>query len=198
MIAPWAEAEVMTADFGDDRLDARVAILLSALGNRPNLSIPAACRGRAEMKAAYRFFDNDRVTFEKVLEPHVGRTFERLREQSVVLLVQDTTEIDLTRPEQEVAGVGTLDGTRAGFLLHEMQAFTPEGVPLGTVWAEILNRVDGVSHASAPEKRHERQCTPIEEKESLRWLTGLRQARAAAQQLPGVACVCVADSDSDI
>jgi hypothetical protein len=198
MIAPWARDEVRTVDLGDERLDARVATLLSALGNRPNLSIPAACRGRAEMEAAYRFFDNDKVTFGKVLEPHSDRTLERLAQQKVALLVQDTSEIDLTRPEQEVEGAGDLDGSRRGFLLHVMHAFTPEGVPLGTVWAEILNRTDGVSQASAAEKDHQRKHTPIEEKESLRWLTGLRQAREVAQQLPGVQCVCVADSEADI
>ena len=67
MIAPWATEETGTVDLGDERSDARMAILLSALGSRPNLSIPAACGGKAEMAAAYRFFDNDKVTFDKVL-----------------------------------------------------------------------------------------------------------------------------------
>jgi hypothetical protein len=198
MIAPWAKEEVGTADLGDERLDARLEAVLSALGNRPNLSIPAACGGRAEMEAAYRFFDNDKVTFAKVIEPHIQRSRERVAAQPVALLVQDTSEMDLTRPEQEVVGVGELDGSRRGFLLHEMQAFTPEGTPLGTVWAEILNRTEGVSHASAAVKDHEKKHTPIEEKESLRWLTGLRQARALAEQLPTVQCVCMADSEADI
>jgi hypothetical protein len=198
MGAPWAKEEMATADLGDERLDARVVTLLSALGNRPNVSIPAACRGRAEMQAAYRFFDNDKVTFAKVLEPHLLRTRERVGEQSVVLLVQDTSEIDLTRPEREVEGVGDLDGARRGFLLHELQAFTTEGTPLGTAWAEILNRTEGLSHASSAEKRAQRRQVPIEEKESLRWLTGLRQARALAQQTPTTQCICVADSEGDI
>jgi hypothetical protein len=198
MIAPWVKEEVAVADLGDERLDARLELLLSALGNRPNLSIPAACGGRAEMEAAYRFFDNAKVTFNKVLEPHIARTVQRLAKQKVGLLVQDTSEIDLTRPEQEVAGIGDLDGSRRGFLLHEMQAFTPEGTPLGTVWAEILNRTNGVSHAPAAAKDYGKKHTPIEEKESLRWLTGLRQARALAEQLPEVQCVCVADSEADI
>jgi hypothetical protein len=197
MIAPWATEETGTVDLGDERLDARMAILLSALGSRPNLSIPAACGGKAEMAAAYRFFDNDKVTFDKVLEPHVARTMERMRGQETVLMVQDTTEIDLTRPEQEVVGAGTLDGVRSGVFLHEMQAFGPDGVPLGTVWAEVINRTEGVADASE-RKRSKRQRTPIEEKESLRWLTGLRQAREVAKQLPGVTCVCLADSEADI
>ena len=198
MIAPWAKDEVRRAKLGDSRLDDRLAMILSDLGNRPNLSIPAACGGRAEMEAAYRFFDNDKVTFEKVLEPHIARTRQRVSEQKMVLLVQDSSEIDVTRPEQEVKGVGTLDGTRSGFLLHDMQAFTPDGTPLGTVWAEILNRTEGVSHAPASEKQRRCKLTPIEEKESLRWLTGLCQARALAQECPGTQFVCVGDSESDI
>jgi Transposase DNA-binding len=124
MNAPWAKEEVEEADLGDERLYARLERLLGALGNRPNLSIPAACGGRAEMVGAYRFFNNDKVTFDNVLQPHVARTWQRVAQQKVALLVQDTSEIDLTRPEQEVAGVGDLDGSRRGFLLHEMQAFT--------------------------------------------------------------------------
>src|SRR5947207_14752826 len=117
MIAPWAQEELVTADLGDERLDHRFELLLSALGERPNLSIPAACGGRAEMAAAYRFFDNDKVTFDKILQPHIARTVQRVAGQLVALLVQDTSEIDLTRPEQEVAGVGELDGARRGFLV---------------------------------------------------------------------------------
>ena len=198
MLAPWAVDEMRRANFGDKRLDARVAMVLSALGDRPILSIPAACGGRAEMKAAYRFFDNEKVTFEKVLEPHVDQTKERMAEQKVVLLVQDTTEVDLTRPKQEVEGAGELDGPRRGVLLHEMHAFTSEGLPLGTAWAEVLNRTEGVSHEASEEKSRKRKQKPIEEKESLRWLSGLREARNMAQEMPEVQCICVADSEADI
>jgi hypothetical protein len=198
MIAPWVQDELMTADLDDERLDRRFELLLSALAERPNLSIPAACRGRAETMAAYRFFDNDKVTFAKVLQPHGDRTLQRLAAQKIVLLVQDTTEADLTRPEMVVDGVGELDGARRGFLVHTMHAFTPEGTPLGTVCGEILHRAAGVSHATTAEKDHAKKHTPIEAKESLRWLTGLRRAREIAESLPGVACLCVADSEADI
>ena len=198
MIAPWAKDEMATADFNDDRLDARVVLVLSALGSRPNLSIPAACGGRAEMRAAYRFFDNEKTRFDNVLRPHIERSRERVAAQSVVLLVQDTTEMDLTRPASEVEGAGELDGARRGIQLHEMQAFTPEGTPLGTVWAEIINRTEGVSHAPASEKQAKRKQLPIEAKESLRWLTGLREARELARQTPTTHCICIADSEADI
>lgn len=198
MISLWAQEEVASVDLGDQRLDARTAMLLSALGNRPNLSIPAACAGRAEMQAAYRFFDNEKVTFERVLAPHVDRTLQRMGEQEVVLLVQDSSEIELMRPQQEIVGVGELDGSRQGLLLHAMHAYTPDGTPLGTVSAEYLNRTEGVCHAPKPQKEQKRKQTPIEQKESMRWLNGLRQARQIAAQLPQVQCICVCDSEADI
>ena len=198
MLSSWAKDEASLANFGDSRLDNRMSKVLSELGDRPNLSITAACKGRAEWTAAYRFFDNERVTFAKVLEPHIAQTKARMAQEKVVLIVQDTTEIDLTRPEQEVIGAGELDGSRQGLLLHLLEAFTTDGIPLGAVWAEEWNRTDGVSHESAEKKSRDRKHKPIEEKESFRWLTGLRKAREAAQELPDTRCICVSDSESDI
>jgi hypothetical protein len=198
MIAPWAHDEMCAADLGDERLDRRAELLLSRLGARPNLSIPAACRGKAEIKAAYAFFDNEKVTFDKVLEPHIQCTRARMAERKVVLLVQDTTENDGKRPEKPVTGMGLLDDARPGFLLHEMHAFTPEGTPLGTAWAAIINRTEGISHAPTAEKQRQRKHTPLAEKESVRWLTALQKARAIARELPGTCCICVGDSEADI
>jgi hypothetical protein len=198
MIASWAKKESTAVKLGDERLDDRMVVLLSDLGKRPTGSIPAACRGKAEIKAAYRFFDNKKTTFEKVIEPHILQTKERMAAHEVVLLPQDTTEVDLTRPETEVEGSGELDGARRGILVHEMHAFLPDGTALGTAWAKKLNRTEGVSHAPAPEKARQRKQKPIEEKESFRWLVGLREARKIAQELPTVQCVCIGDSESDI
>ena len=197
----WAGEELGDVDFGDERLDARAATLLTSLGRRPNLSIPAASGGRAEMQAAYRFFDNPKVTFARVLAPHAARTRQRVAAQAgeVVLLVQDTTELDLTRPGSEVGGVGALDGScRRGLLLHAMHAFTADGTPLGTAWAQVVNRLDGVSRDPVAQKQKRRKAKPIEDKESMRWLTGLRQARDLAGRAPRTRCVCVADSEADV
>src|SRR5437667_3707025 len=110
MLAPWVLEEMKDVDLQDERLNNRLTEVLSQLGGHPTASIPAACGGYAEMTAAYRFFNNDKVGFENVLLPHVEATRRRMAEQPVVILVQDTTEIDLTRPEQQVRGAGPLDG----------------------------------------------------------------------------------------
>jgi Transposase DNA-binding/Transposase Tn5 dimerisation domain len=108
MLAPWAIEEMKTADLEDKRLNERLTALLSAFAERPTASIPAACGGFNEMTAAYRFFDNEKVTYENILAPHAERTRERMAQHSVALLVQDTSELDFTRPQERVIGAGSL------------------------------------------------------------------------------------------
>lgn len=192
MSAPWVMEEMITADLSDKRLNDRLRELLTQLSDRPTASIPAACGGYAEMAAAYRFFDNEKVTFDDVLASHQEATLRRIAAQPCVILAQDTTELDLTRPEAQVEGAGPLDeGARRGALLHVLQAFTPDGTPLGTVAAEAWTRED-----DSPAKN--RKQTPIEEKESQRWVDGLRVAQQVARDTPGTQIICVADSEADI
>jgi len=199
MLAPWAKEEMEEAVWEDERLNERLTRLLSDFGERPQMSIPAACGGHSETVAAYRFFDNERVTPEKILQPHFERTRQRMAQHPVVLLVQDTTELDVTRPEQQVAGAGPLDGpSRRGALLHPLEAFTPDGTPLGAVGAQMWTREEEPVAETRAEKHRWRRTTPIEAKESFRWLEGLRAAREAAQQVPQTTCLCVGDSEADI
>jgi hypothetical protein len=199
MLAPWAVEEMKAVDLADKRLNKRVASILSALGQRPTASIPAACGGHKETVAAYRFFDNEKVTAQRVLEPHYDGTKRRIAENPVALLVQDTTELDLTRPEKQVVGAGPVDGSsRRGAFLHLMEAFTEDGTPLGAVWADIWARPEEEASLSQQDKQKQRKVTPIEQKESFRWLEGMRRARDIAQGMPTTTCVCVADSEADI
>jgi hypothetical protein len=188
-----------TAELQDKRLNARLTRLLSDLGGQPTASIPAACGGHTEMTAAYRFFDNPKVTHAGVLEAHRAATRVRMAAQPIVLLVQDTTEANMTRPHQQVEGAGPLDGgARRGAFMHALEAFTPDGTPLGAVSVEFWTREDQVQKRSTQEKDRQRSSLPIEQKESFRWLQGLRRAREIAQELPQTQFLCIADSDADI
>ncbi len=79
---------------GDERLNRRSQTLIEALGANPQASINAACEGLNETLAAYRFFDNTSVQPDEILEPHLEATKRRMREHPVVLIAQDTTELD--------------------------------------------------------------------------------------------------------
>ena len=198
MLAPWVIDEMKTVDLKDKRLNDRLGEVLSQLGGHPTASIPAACGGYAEMTAAYRLFDNEKVQFENVLQPHIDATHRRIADQPVAILAQDTTEIDLTRPEQLVDGAGPLDGaSRRGVFLHPLHAFTPDGTPLGTVHATVWARSDELPPSKSARSAR-RKHTPIEEKESQRWIDMLRQAREEARRAPNTRFVCAADSEADI
>lgn len=198
MLAPWVLDELKAADLNDKRLNKRFLEIVDQLGKYPTGSIPAACGGAAELAAAYRWFDNDKVTFDNVLQPHIESTRERIASQQHVILVQDTTEVDLTRPEQQVEGTGPLDGdSRRGVLLHLLHAFTSNGTALGTIHASVIIRSDD-KPSNATKTRAERHATPIEEKESYRWVVALRQAQDEASRHPQTQFVCIGDSESDI
>ena len=198
MLATWVNEEMNDVNLEDKRLNSRLAVILDQLGGHPTASIPAACGGYAETMAAYRFFDNEKTGFENILQSHIKSTWKRISQQPVVILAQDTTEIDFTRPEQQVVGAGPLDGdTRRGALVHPMMGFTPDGTPLGIIYAEAWVR-DDESPTPKSQRDNKRKHTPIEEKESVRWVDALRHARDLAEEVPQTQLVSVADSEADI
>ena len=138
----WVQEEMATVDLGHKRRNERLKRLLGDRAALPAASIPAAVGGgRAEREAAYRLFDNEAVACEAVLEPHYQSTLQRVRQQQTVVLAQDTSAIDRTRPAQQVVGAGPLDaGPRRGLFVHPLLALTPAGVPLGSLWTAVWTR----------------------------------------------------------
>lgn len=190
--------ELSGGEFGDARLNQRARNMAELLGQYPNISIPAALKSRADIEGAYRFFNNEQVNPERILQPHIEATYQRINSVDFALLVQDTTEIDLTRPQQQVEGAGPMDcESRRGAFFHPMIAFDAAGVPLGIVGQKSWTREE-ISRASDLEKAERRRRTPIEKKESYRWIEGVQCAARTASACPETVCVCVGDSESDI
>lgn len=187
----WIKDELESVKLGDKRLDERYAKVLDQLSSKPSQSIPAACGGWADINAAYRFFSNEKVTPEKVLAPHHDATVKRCAEHPVVLIAQDTTELEVTRPNEKVGGpLG--DEKHWGIHAHPSLVMTPERVPLGIVAAHMWARDLADFH-----KRLKAKTKPIEEKESFRWLEGYRQACALRREL-GSQVVSLSDSEGDV
>lgn len=193
----WIEQDTRAADFGDQRLDARYRILLNQLSERPSRSIPAACGGLAETTAAYRFFDNDKTTPDKVLAPHRHATLTRIRAERVALVAQDTTEVDLTRRHEKVGGPLTGD-SRWGLYAHPLLALTPQRIPLGVVAATLWSRDPKELEKPAAQRKKERRRKPFAAKESHRWLAGYESACQLALEAPDTQVICLSDSEGDI
>jgi hypothetical protein len=190
----WIDEELKTLDLGDDRLNQRQKIVLDRFAAKPSASIPGACRGWHETNGAYRFFAHPRVTAEEVLHPHSDATLARIAEHPVVLLPQDTTELDFSRPKKPVDGAGPLSYEKqTGFLQHVQLAVTPERLPLGVIGEMTWGRDLEDYH-----KNDQRKTKPIEAKESYRWLLGYRRACTVAAAVPGTQIISISDREGDI
>jgi len=179
-------------DLGDKRLNDRSLILIERLAADTAASINANCQGWSETKAAYQFFDNPKVEPHKILLPHRKATERRIADQEVVLIAQDTTELDYSKHPTRDSGVLDQD-YRFGLYDHSHIAFTPERLCLGVLGVEFFDRT--------PEslgKARERRDDPIEKKESFRWLKGYRLACELAASHPDTKIVSVADAECDI
>ena len=184
--------ELRGIDLGDRRLNKRSVKVLEALSANPEASVNGATEGWADTQAAYRFFDNGNVTPERILEPHSEATVRRMQDHPVVLIVQDTTELDYTaHPARDVRCLN--ETHRHGLYVHLQLAVTPDRLPLGVVGVHAFDR-DPDTLGQRPNRKHE----PIEAKESLRWLTGYRRACALAARCPGTRIVSVGDSEADM
>jgi hypothetical protein len=191
----WVLAETSSADLGDERLNRRLELMLRRLADLPEKSIPVALRGWSETQAAYRFFDNEKVTAEKVLSPHREATLQRVRQHPVVLCVEDTSELDFTsRAETEGLGPLNYELTR-GIHLHPMIAVTPERLCLGVLgfWRWVRDARD---HGG--KDRQDRLSRALEDKESLRWVEGYKNVCALQEEVGETRLVYMADRDSDL
>ena len=189
----WAVTEFAQAELGDLRRTQRLVDLATVLAQQPGASLPEACADSAMLKAAYRFFDNDAIDAQDVLQSHVEATYGRLATVPLVLAVQDTTEVDWTG-HAATQGLGPL-GHRAcrGLLVHSTMAFTPERVPLGLVAQHVWARdPDDIG------KRHRRKHLPIAEKESQKWLQSLDAVCWARACCPRTRFVSVGDREADV
>jgi hypothetical protein len=191
----WAIEEFSGAHLPDQRLVKRFVQIGADFARAPAASLPQASGSWQAAKAAYRFFDNERVSAQLLLEPHQVQTGRRMGAHATVLVVQDTTGLNFAdHPATE--GLGLVGAGRQGALgmwLHSSLAFTPAGAALGVVAAEWWIRDPKECGKAA--RRHER---PIEEKESFRWLKSYQATAACARENPGTRFINLADREGDL
>lgn len=194
----WVEQEFSSIDLSDTRLNRRLVKTAQKLAKAPLSPINAACGDWAATQAAYRLFDNARVTPEAILAPHTEETVKRmLADGGPVLVLQDTVFFSYAKhPKTE--GLGPIGSSNEdhdrGLVMHNALALTTAGVPLGILSQHTWARKE-VPEEGCQEKIERLQCTRIEEKESSKWLVGLSET--GAHRVPGVQTVTVADRESD-
>lgn len=177
--------ELEGIDLGDKRRNRRACAVIEQLGQQPQGSIPTATEGWSETRSAYNLFAHEEVTPQKILEPHVRCTLERIKHHPVVLVAQDTTELDYTG-KNDIEGLGPLNyETRRGLYLHSSLAITPQRLSLGQLdswsWTRPFEDAD---------------------KESIRWIEGYQRVSEYQQQInqegADTQLVYMADREGDI
>jgi hypothetical protein len=190
----WACAVLGSAAFPDARLGRRAAELLAQRAERPGDSLLQAAGDSAAAKGNYRFLENDRVTAEHLWKPIHVHTAKKLVRCERVVSIQDTTALMFPGLEA-TTGLGTMETEREeALLMHSCLAVRPDGQVLGLLGNDVWAR--------SPEefkKSHLRKMRPIEEKESYKWIRGIRQVTELRDRhSPATKLLHVFDREGDV
>jgi hypothetical protein len=161
----WQAVE--KAELPDQRLRKRLRELVESLSANPSASLPQVFQAWGKMKAAYRFFDNKRISHQGLLIGQREATRERLVQQGMkrILLVQDTTSFDF-KHHPATEGLGILENEHTwGFMTHSTLAVSEDGIPQG-LWEQVVWSRQGGQRGS----RRQRE---FRDKESYKWVAGL-------------------------
>lgn len=125
--AEWAELHFGGADLGDRRRTRRAVQVAARVLRRPQGSIPQQSGTWAATKASYRLFNEEDVTFEALGREHWELTRAEAGKRQVVLMIEDTTELDYTAHPlvEDLGPIG--NGGGQGMLLHNTLALDPNG-----------------------------------------------------------------------
>jgi Transposase DNA-binding/Transposase DDE domain len=186
----WAEQTFGNVQLHDLRRTRRAVKAASNLAENPLGSLPIQMHAWKEIKALYRLLDEPDVTFAALMQPHLQQTREQANSSKVALLVQDTTDIDLSH-RHKISGVGQIGNERGrGFFVQTVLAVLPETRDiLGCMAQEPFVRIPAPQGEQRSE-RHKRQ-----ERETDVWM---RQVEAIGTPGPASQWVHVGDRGADI
>lgn len=192
---PWTQEEFDGLDLGDGRLNKRLPQLLNSRWNHPQRSFARSFETVAQTKAAYRLIESPEagISFQSLLAPHQYQTQRRMAAETVVLLAQDTTTLSYNSlaHTEGLGQIGDKGNPGRGLLLHSLQAFRLDGIPLGNAWAKIWARpYEGDCK--------ERNQQSLSEKESVRWIEAYQAAAKIARTMPQTHLVVCGDRESDM
>ncbi|MEL6988339.1 MAG: IS4 family transposase [Bacteroidota bacterium] len=157
------------------------AAIFSAICKSRTCSLLKSCKTHAGSIAAYRFFDNPRVTEEALISQLQDYCKQRVGGREILALC-DSSAINISSQYNRIvdaAGLGPIEQTpyhtTLGFLIHPVLAIDKAD---NTVYG--IGSVDIWNRAQTPRRsrkfRYESQKDPIEVKESMKWIRPCEQS----------------------
>jgi hypothetical protein len=188
MEANWTETELRRTKLKDRRRVNSFIRAVTAIYHQPQLSLSAAL-GPATRQAAGDLFKHMDIRVADLLSGHVASTVERCQQQERVIVSQDTTYF--TYGQEQIVGLGPLNGTAKGMVGHGALALSPAGVPLGVLtlrlWGDTAHEIPDCPVQIEPE---------VVRCESAKWEVTLASVQAALPE--GAPVLVVADRESDV
>jgi Transposase DNA-binding len=147
-------------------------------------SRPSQAQTWKDTKAVYRLLNEPDVTFDALMQPHWQQTRQHMESLPLVLLVQDTTDLDLSH-RRKISGLGEIgDGNGRGVYLQTVLAIEPDSREvLGCAYQHPFIRVPapkGETRAGRAQAREGNRClAPLR---SAHWsLCGIEQVGACGR-----------------
>lgn len=189
----WATKEFKTINLGDHRLNKRLINIVTSLSTNPGKRIPQAMKTWKNTKGCYRFFDNERVVPEKILQAHKQSTIDRIKEyisnkeDSLVLVASDMTTVSYANhtSKTELGRINTNQEER-GLFIQSALALSTTGIPLGLLSQNIWAR----------DAKQTPKIADIKEKESFKWFRAMQDSVLSLPQ--HLKCLYIADREADI
>jgi hypothetical protein len=118
----WAQKTFGASKLKDMRRTGRAVKAATRMAENASASLPAQMQTWKDVIALYRLLDEEDVTFEALMQPHWQHTRELMEARPVILLVQDTTELDFTH-HPATKGLGLIGNHRGrGMFLQTVLA----------------------------------------------------------------------------
>ena len=136
-VSQWAQLNFGTCQLGDKRRTERLVQVAEQMGNNPSASLPNQIEQWSDLKAAYRLFDREEVTFEAIAQPHWEAT--RQAAKGRCLVIGDTTEFNFGKDRQIDAIGPTGNGSGQGFLLHNTVLVDAESEQILGVPGQVIH-----------------------------------------------------------
>lgn len=175
----------------DKRLWVRLHLIVAMLFSRFEQALTTV--PRAERRGMQRFCNNERVVAKRLAEHSTQQTIQAMRTMDRAVLAHDTTEVDkVGHAEPDDAGPLRSSASR-GYLVHACSVVDPvTGSRIGLLTHRAWTRSWDL-HKGNHDSR------PFKDKESSKWIRGIKDAEQAARRAGLQTELChVMDREGDV
>jgi hypothetical protein len=125
-------------------------------------SRPSQAQTWKDTKAVYRLLNEPDVTFDALMQPHWQQARQHMESLPLVLLVQDTTDLDLSHRHQ-MSGVGEIGGGNGrGVYLQTVLAIEPDSREvLGCAYQHPFIRIPAPKGETRAQRRKRKKETDV-------------------------------------